>query len=70
MIRTVKYYKPTLHKSLRLDEGEPEGLKCEEKQFQEYKNAALRKVAFVLRYIPKGYSNQVLGNPHAYMIHL
>jgi hypothetical protein len=54
MTRTVKYYKPTLRKSLRLDEDEPEGLKCGEEQFQEYKNANLRKVVFVLRYILKG----------------
>jgi len=45
----VKYYTPTLCKSWRLDEDEPEGLKCWEKQPQEYKNAALKKVVFVLR---------------------
>jgi len=67
---TVKYYTPKLRKSWRLDEDEPEELKCREKQLQEYKNAALRKVVFGLRDILLGYFNQILGNPHAHMIHL
>jgi hypothetical protein len=50
----VKYYTPTLRTTWKLDEDEPEGLKCGEKQLQEYKNAALRKVVSVLRDILEG----------------
>jgi len=39
----IRYYTPVLRKSLRLDEDEPEGLKCGQKELQEYKNAILKK---------------------------
>jgi len=70
MTRTVKYYTPTLRKSWRLDEDEPEGLKCGEKQLQEHKNTALQKVVFVLLDILQGLFNQVLRKPHAQMNHV